>query len=443
MDYRATIDWLFALQRFGIKLGLANVRALLARLGDPQDRLPSAIVGGTNGKGSTATFLTRIARAAGLRVGLYTSPHLQRFNERIQVDGVEITDDEVVRQTVEIRAALDEVNAERPEAERIAITFFEFTTVMAVRHFLERGCGLGVFEVGMGGRLDATNAIPALISVVTHVAMEHRAYLGDTIEAIAFEKAGIWKPGRLAVTGERKPEALAVLRRVAQERGTALREWGRDFATGGARKDGGFDYHGIGTTLADLRLGLPGEHQVENAACALAAWELLAPALGRPIDERAMRAGVGERGFVGRLSRVREEPPVILDVAHNPDAADALVRYLEEELVARGRRPVVLIGMMRDKDARGALARLARVANGVIVTRARVADAVPPEDLATVAREAGLACEVAATVDEGMALLAARLDAPGAAGLITGSFYVVGEAMDFLETHPEWPGRRR
>ena len=155
-----------------------------------------------------------------------------------------------------------------------------------------------------------------------------------------------------------------------------------------------------------------------------------------------MRAGVAERGFVGRLSRVRESPPVLLDVAHNPDAARTLVRYLEEEVVARGLRPVVLMGMMRDKDARGVLVLLARVADGLIVTRARVPDAVPAADLAALAREAGLACTVAATVEEGMEILAERLAAPGRVGLITGSFYVVGEAMDHMDAHPEWPGRR-
>jgi dihydrofolate synthase/folylpolyglutamate synthase len=446
VDYRGAIDWLFGLQRFGIKLGLANIGTLLAELGSPERSVPAVIVGGTNGKGSTATFLARIARASGLRVGLYTSPHLQRFNERITVDDVEIPDDEVARETVRVREVVEAINAdrlaERPESERMAITFFEFATVLAIRHFVARRCDLGVFEVGMGGRLDATNVLPALASVVTHVALEHRQYLGDTVPEIAFEKAGILKPGRPAVTAERRPEALAVLRSVAAERGTALHEIDRDFAAESAG-EGRFDYRGIGGPLAGVRVGLPGRHQTENAACALAAWELLAPLLGSAADERAMRAGIAAPGFAGRLSAVRDDPPVLLDVAHNPDAMEVLVRHLEEEIARTGRRPVVLIGMMRDKDAKGTLALLAKVAADVIVTRARIADAVPAEDLAGIAWSVGLSPTTAPTVADGMAILAQRLSAPDVLGLVTGSFYVVGEAMDYLDLHPEWPGGTR
>ncbi|HSR13968.1 MAG TPA: bifunctional folylpolyglutamate synthase/dihydrofolate synthase, partial [Thermodesulfobacteriota bacterium] len=237
-SYARVLDYLFGLQRFGIKLGLENTAALLRLLGDPHKRWPAVHIAGTNGKGSTAAFLDSILRSAGFRVGLYTSPHLVSFTERIRVNGAPIPERDVVRLTRQIRPFVEEMeragafgapSAKAPRGGKATITFFEFTTAMAFLCFAEARVHIAILETGMGGRLDATNVVDPVVSAITPISMEHRQYLGNTLLQIAGEKAGIIKPGRPVVTTVRQPQILSLLEEKCRRANSSLHVWGRDF----------------------------------------------------------------------------------------------------------------------------------------------------------------------------------------------------------------------
>lgn len=290
----------------------------------------------------------------------------------------------------------------------------------------------------MGGRLDATNILPALVRVVTTIGLEHRSYLGDTIEEIAYEKAGIIGPGATAVTSEIKPEALAVLRSNAQERGATLLEWPRDFQAAFAA-DGTIAFSGLGRELSGLVSGIPGRHQLGNVACAVAAWLLVEKRLGLAASDQDLKAALAAAALPGRLFPVRDRPLVYTDVAHNPDAVVTVVDYFREKILPDRPRPIVLMGMMKDKDAETYMRRLARIADGLILTRSQAPEARPVEELLELAAGLDLPIISAASVAEGMKLLAGKLNGDDSVGLITGSFYVVGEALDYLDENPGWP----
>lgn len=267
MSYRETLDYLYGLEHFGISLGLENIRALCAAAGDPQERLAVVHVAGSNGKGSTIAFLCSLCRAAGLRVGVYTSPHLLHFSERITIDGEPITEVEIAALAAELR----------PVAEAIprVVTFFDFTTAMALIYFARRRPDIVLLETGLGGALDATNVVAQpLATVITNISLEHEEYLGHTLLAVAREKAGILKAGVPLISGVRQPRVREYLTKRACDPGAAAAFLGRDFRvrrTGGER----FTYYG-GRRLDGMVLGLRGRHQADNAALALRVAELLA-----------------------------------------------------------------------------------------------------------------------------------------------------------------------
>ena len=439
-DYRETLDYLFGLQRFGIKLGLANITALLKHLGTPHSGLPAVHLAGSNGKGSTAAFLTSILRQTGLRVGLYTSPHLIDFSERIQVDGVHITTGGVVHFTDLIRGVIEkmardgelwptsdpQIPAKDFDPQKATITFFEFTTAMAFLHFKESKVDLAVLETGMGGRLDATNVIDPLLSLITPISLEHQQYLGRTLLQIAGEKAGIIKPGRPLLTSATQPRILSLFRKKCEELSSPFYVWGKDFS---AKKVGqqAILFEGRSYQWGDLRLRLAGEHQVVNASLALAAAEVLMES-GWPIGEEHIRRGLAEAKWPGRLEWI-EEPRILLDGAHNPAATRVLRKALQEGFPRR--RLILVIGIMSDKEIRRMMADLIPLADLVVLTRPRM-DRAASLDLLR-AQAVPFQKPVAEVADVGQALDHALAQAGEEdLVLVAGSLFTVGEARAHL-----------
>jgi dihydrofolate synthase/folylpolyglutamate synthase len=435
-----SLAWLYGLRRFGMKLDLDAPRALLAALGDPGNGLRVLHVAGSNGKGSTAAVAEAILRAAGHRTGLYTSPHLVDFAERIRIDGRPIGRRDLARLVARVRPLCGAVAREVGRG----VTFFEATTAMAVLHFADAKVDVAVLETGLGGRFDATNAIAPAVCAITPIALEHQRQLGRTLAAVAREKAGILKRGVPAAIGLQAPAAREVIRRRARALGARLALQGRDFdCTFGAASDlrarpvgaGAFDYRGIGTDLPGMRCGLPGPHQAANAALALAACEFLAEA-GLSITARAMRAGVANVRWPGRMERVprpRGSPRVVLDGAHNPAAARALARALPEAFPHRRLR--LVLAAMADKDLRALVRPLARAVHraggSAIATAPAFERAADPRALAAILRAAGVRTEVVRRAPDAVdrAIAGAGIDD---LVLVTGSLYLVGEARAHL-----------
>jgi dihydrofolate synthase/folylpolyglutamate synthase len=417
--YAECLQTMFSLRRFGIKLGLDTIRGMLAGLGDPQNAFQSVHVAGTNGKGSVASTLASILQQAGFRVGLYTSPHLVRFNERIRIDGRPVADAEVVA----AYEALRQVHRAAREP-----TFFEFSTAMAMDVFRRHKVDWAVIETGMGGRLDATNVLNPALSVITNIALEHREYLGHSLAAIAREKAGIIKPCIPVVTGIGQTVAQQVAEARAAELAAPCFRRGRDFRCR-RNHDGHFSYYGLDHRWPELRTRLLGEHQVENAALALAGVELLMRR-GVAIAEKHVRDGLAHTIWPGRLETVSETPHVILDGAHNLAAARNLARYLTRHLADR--RILLVAGILDDKPAKGMLAALLPVCRRAVISAPRIGRAIPAERLAAIARGFMPNVETAPTVDQAVkkALTSAR---PEDTIVVAGSLYVVGEAVETLE----------
>ncbi len=419
-DLDRCLNHLFSLRRFGIRLGLKTIRGMLAPLGDPQRKYPTVHIAGTNGKGSVAAGLASVLRSSGYRVGLYTSPHLVRFNERIQINGRPIGDGEILALYRRVRRTLRALDREP--------TFFEFTTAMAFDAFARGGVDWAVIETGMGGRMDATNVIDPCLAVITNVSLEHREYLGRTLTHIAFEKAGIVKRRRPVVTGIRQPSALRVLVEIADRRAAPLYRAGRDFGVRITGEDV-FAYRGIRLRLNDLRTALAGEHQRANAALVLAACELLMPR-APGISERSMREGLAATRWPGRLEVVRERPLVLLDGAHNLDASRALARHVKERYA--GRPVTLVVGILDDKPYRAMLRRLAPLAARVIATQAATPRALPAERIAAAASRFSPRVEMRPTVTQALEQALRTAPEQGVV-LVAGSLYVVGEAKAALE----------
>lgn len=362
----AKLTYLFSrLGSNAIKFGLAPTQALLREMEIDPLRLPCVHVAGTNGKGSVSAMLDSVLREAGVLSGLYTSPHLIRFNERIRVDGRPVPDEELLRLLDAVESA-DQRQAAEP-GNRLA-TFFELTTAMAFRWFLEQNVQMAVLETGMGGRLDSTNVVTPLLSVLTEIGMEHSSFLGRTVEEIASEKAGIIKPGRSVVVGKQNPRIDKIIEGKALEAGApilraeehvSIRRLSQDLE--GQRlsvetPDGAWEPFTL-PLLADFQLG--------NCALAITALEWMRDSLGLPLTPEIIRSGLSKTRWPGRCQVVRRDPVFIVDVAHNPDAAKALAGFLKS---FKGDRPVALIcGMLKDKDAEGFFRLLKPVVNACVL----------------------------------------------------------------------------
>ena len=410
---------LYRLRRFGIKLGLNPMTRLMRGLGNPHAAYACIHVAGTNGKGSIAALISCILSHAGYKVGLYTSPHLVRFNERIQVNGSPIADKEVIEAAEAVR---------RVYTQSDPPTFFECATAMALYHFAKEAVDWAVLETGMGGRYDATNIIKPHVCAISNVGMEHTEYLGTRLVDIASEKAGIIKPGVGIVTGVRQRNALAVIEEAAANADAPLRRLGKEITV--RRKDNGsFDYTGPESRWGGLTLGLSGVHQVQNAGLALGAVELLREK-GLPLPDQAIYAGVKEVSWPGRLETVCKSPLIILDGAHNPAAVTTLERFLRANIDPA--TLTMIVGILRDKAWKIMLQRLAAICNRIILTRPQYERAGNPEEQARFVRKYNPNVKTIHRVADAIAFAMDTLPS-GAAICITGSLYTVGEAKAYLE----------
>jgi dihydrofolate synthase/folylpolyglutamate synthase len=428
MEIETTLQELYRLERFGIKLGLDNIRKLLSLLGDPQRGLRAVHVTGTNGKGSVAAYVASALHAAGLRVGLYTSPHLVRFNERIRVDGRLISDDDVLRLWRDMQPA---VAALARRGRTSHPTFFEVTTAMAFEYFRERHVDVGVIEVGMGGRMDATNVIDGIVAVLTRIGLEHTDHLGKTVPRIAREKAGIIKPGAVAVTVAQ--DALPIIEARCRDVGARLSVVGREVIAERISQDlRGQDVRVSGRfgTL-DVHTPLLGRFQVENVGLAVTTLAELRSA-GVAIPDAAILEGIRSTQWPARLQVVREQPLVIVDGAHNGPAARALAESLKE--ILGDRKVLLVIGILDDKDLAAFAEALGPRSKRVVACRPRTHRAFPAEDVAAAFGSHAETAIVPAVADAIEA--ATRAGSPEDVVLVTGSIYTAGEALAHLGESP-------
>ncbi len=397
-EYRESLAWLFGTQRFGIKLGLENTQRLLAALDLPAPNERIIHVAGTNGKGSVCALLDSVCRAAGYRTGLFTSPHLITFRERIQVDGEMISAEAVAAGLTKIRKL---IAAWEPHP-----TFFEITTALALDHFRERKAEIVILETGMGGRLDATNAVEPVVSVLTPIDLDHQKWLGATLPEIAREKAGIIKPGVPVVSALQPPEAEKVIRDRANELGAPL-----DF---------------VRQPLLRLPIALGGTHQKENAALALSALHTAAI----EVNEEAIARGLASAVWPARFQRW--EPRTIIDGAHNPAGARILAQTWRENF--GDQQATVILAVLEEKDVAGICRALAPIARRWLLPAIRSARARRPEELRLTIQDLAPEAPAAVSNSFGQAWEEARHDA--APILITGSLHFAGEALAFLSGQP-------
>ena len=337
-SYQKTLQYLFNLQLIGIKLGLDNVSELLNYLDNPQKKWPAVHVAGTNGKGSTAAFLFSILIQSGLRVGLYTSPHLVDFSERIRVNNRRITWEEIVDYTQGIKPQIDKNNN----------TFFEATSAIAFQYFADQQVDIAVIETGLGGRLDATNLVEPLISVITPIGYDHQQYLGETIQQIAEEKAGIIKQGVDCVTNNNSPLILEVIQKACKVRGSRLHCIDPEKAIRNIRiklRSSKFDLMDTDYGFKDLEISLAGDHQINNAALAVHTGVKLETI---QLTERQIRDGLKTAQWPARLQIIQENPMVILDVAHNIDGFKNVFNFLKGCLPEQ--KISIIAGLAKDKD---------------------------------------------------------------------------------------------
>ena len=421
MTYSSAVAYLYRLQQHGIILGLETMTALMARLGMPQNRYRTLHIAGTNGKGSTAAMAAAMLQAAGYRVGLYTSPHLVDFRERIRVNGEMIPESRVAQLTDQLQAL------SQPE---LSPTFFEYTTAMAFQHFADTEVDVAVLEVGLGGRFDATNVVTPMACAITTIALDHQAYLGSTLSSIAFEKAGIIKPGVPVVLGRLDDDAWRTIEQVARERQAPVFRIGEHFHTEG-EKPQQFSYGGVGMSYDRLTCVLAGRHQLDNAACALALLEAAAPQ-GIVITPEAARTGLQAVSWAGRLEVVDRRPTILLDGAHNPAAANVLADFLAGADRLRPSRPVILVlGMMRDKDHRGFVEPLRSLVDEVVLTQADLPRSATAQELQSSLGDLLSHPHAMPSLSDAMAL-ARQLATPDGLVCVTGSLMLVGECKAWL-----------
>ncbi len=413
-------SWLAELKRKNpseIRLGLDRMIRLLNRLNNPQRSYPAVVVAGTNGKGSVTAMIASMLSAGGYRVGWYISPHLVDVRERIRI-GDHLISKRSVQICVEIvRSAQEE-----------ELTYFEFLTAVSFLHFSRESVDLAVLEVGLGGRLDATNVVNPLASVITNIALEHQAFLGNSLDRIAAEKGGIVKQDGICITGARQTPVLDVLEKICRDRHARLLRLGRDLKVR-VRMDGLFSYRGFsGRRLSGLRCPLRGRHQVANAALALGVVEQLGEC-GYPIQDPLIRSGLEKTRWEGRIEVLQHHPTVLLDGAHNPDGISALCGVLRRDFSYR--RLFVVFGVLSDKDRSAMMSRIASIADAIILTRPGNERAVEPAELLPLAKRH---CRNVAVERNPVRAVRLALDAAGKNDLIciAGSLYLVGDIKKAL-----------
>jgi dihydrofolate synthase/folylpolyglutamate synthase len=415
-EYPNALAYLYSLEKFGIVFGLENIQWILDIIGNPHGFLKTVHIGGTNGKGSVAAMLAHILKAAGYRVGKYTSPHLVSFTERITINEEEITEAEVTELTVYIRQQTKNVDPKR------TFTFFDFTTALAFEHFHRKHVDIALVEVGLGGRLDSTNVVNPLISIITNVAFDHMDYLGNDILDITREKGGIIKRGAPVVTGA-QDAPQRIIEETGKNNDSPVYVMGRDFSY---KKKGiqGMSYAGLSINLDDIFVNLKGDHQFANAAIALCATELLS-SCGFRMDQKELYAGLSQVTWPGRLEIVREKPTIILDGAHNVDGIRALTGFLTSQFPDR--RRLLIFGVMKDKEYEKMLGELLPYVDETILTMPANDRALPPEFIKKFAPRATVSNDVTWALKKAKSMLT-----DDDIIVITGSLYLVGECKTII-----------
>lgn len=415
MDYQQAVDYIESPALPRGRYGLERLKQALELLGNPQHKVRFVHVAGTNGKGSCAAMLASVLKEAGYRTGLYISPHLRRYNERMQVDGVDISDDDLIRAAQRVKEVCEQLGG--------TPIVFEALTLMALWYFAERRCDFVVLEVGIGGKLDATNCIPApAAALIAQLGFDHTETLGSTIEEIAAQKGGIAKPGSQLVMAEQEPAALRVVEQLCREQGCG-------FTVADPERLQVLSTSPEGQRLRDrtygeLLLPLAGSHQVKNAANVLTVVEVL-KGEGFAIPDRAVRQGIESTVWPARFERLSRSPDFILDGGHNPQCVQAAVQALQDYYP--GKKVVFLTGMMKDKDSAAMLAKMAEVAKAFVCLHADSERAFGAQELAReIENTLGLAAYPAASAQEGCAL-AQRLAGEQGVVCALGSLYLAGE----------------
>ncbi len=443
MDYPQAVSYLYSLgnEVATAKLGLENIRRLLSYLNHPQDRFRSVLIAGTNGKGSVAALCESVLRTQGYKTGLYTSPHLVRIEERIRINGKEITPAAFARLTRTVKEAVEQllVGASR-DGRRLKLdfhpTYFEMVTAIAFLYFAEKKVEIAVLEVGLGGRLDATNVVDPVVSVITPVSYDHQVHLGNSLEAIAREKAGIIKPARSAGHGKKRPlpvvcssedrVVLEVIRKQCQLIGARLVSAFQDLqfrVVRNALEDFSLDlWPVLGARLA-LRVPLPGGHQVGNVLAAIRTLEILHHS-GFPLRPDSLEQGISRTRWPGRLEVLPTRPRVVLDGAHNAAAAESVSKHIRAFLAPQ--QLILIYGSLRDKNIAGVFSHLSHLAREVILTRPDSERGAPPQEIIKSGCTRGRVVRWTANVDVAWAL-AHSLAQPEDILLVTGSLFLVGD----------------
>ncbi|NLM05144.1 MAG: bifunctional folylpolyglutamate synthase/dihydrofolate synthase [Clostridiales bacterium] len=428
MDYNQALEYIHGTYKLGSKLGLENIKNLLNLLGNPHRELKVIHVAGTNGKGSTSSFIYNVLKTAGYKVGLYTSPYIEEYTERIQINGEKIEPQRLAGITSIVKEKIDIMiskNMEHP-------TEFEVGTAIAMVYFFEEKTDFVVLEVGMGGRLDATNVIEnPLLSVITSIGYDHMAELGDSLEKIAFEKSGIIKNDNYVVSYPQEDEAMSIIEKVAQERNNQLFISNTDKLEikNTTLEEQTFSVEILGQEYEDMKIKLAGKHQIYNACTALTALEVLRQFRNIEIDKDDVYEGMFTTNWMGRLEILNKNPLTIIDGAHNLQGAIALKESIETYL--NGHKITLIVGMLRDKDIKGLLRNIIPLVDKVIVTKVNNPRTMAVDDLAKELVSFGKKIYVVKDID-GAINKAYEITESTDAILITGSLYMIGEARTII-----------
>lgn len=447
MNYDAAVRYLLTLgrelaaptQAAAAKFDLENIAVLAERLGRPDRAYPSAHIAGTNGKGSTAAFLESIVRHAGFRTGLYTSPHLERINERIRVSGEEISDDSFAAIFTRLQTLIEELLA--AHGLRAHPTYFECVTAMAFECFARERVEFGVFEVGLGGRLDATNILSPAVTVITRIDFDHENFLGHSVKEIAGEKAGILKPGVMLILADQRPEARNMVLSRANQLSCPVIETSGSFQIAQKSSQNGF-FRARVTELSsgetfDMEPSLPGRFQLQNALNALGAARYLARR-GFRISNSDITEGISKTVWPGRLEKLQSKPDVYLDGAHNPGAARELAQFLEENFA--GSKIWLIYGALRDKAVDEVAGQLFPHAAEVIFTEPRTSRAISAPRLAEIASHHASSFMVIPSAEQALDQALTQA-APNDAIFITGSLYLVGQLRHYWQQREQVAAR--
>ncbi len=425
MDYRETIDWIQSISKFGMKLGLNNIKTLTAAMGSPQDSYKIIHVAGTNGKGSVCAMIASILKEVGYKVGLFISPYLEVFNERIQINGKNISNEDLAELATQVKTIIDDMVLKGCAYP----TEFEVDTAMGLKYFEEQGVDFAVVEVGLGGRFDATNVVTPLVSVITNIGYDHMDILGDTLPKIAFEKAGIIKKGIRVVSYPQGDEVLAVIKNKCRGEDAHLTVVDKSKIKFISASPAGqvFEYG----DLKNLRISLLGGHQILNAVTAVVAVRALR-SCGIVIGSNVIERGLERARWPGRLEIMKTHPYIMIDGAHNPQGAGVLRKAIED--IFEYKKLILILGILRDKDVDGILRILLPLAGEAVITKPVSPRAMAADELNNRVREIRPELKTYCTEDIDAAIdRGIDVTGKGDLMLVCGSLYLVGEVRKILK----------